>query len=544
MDSENKKEKFAKNPRVEQLITSEKYGEYAPIIREYLNRTLNEFELSPEFVDLFVNSCDNIKLCKLPKEWKECAGLTTRPKKLIRINKDYYRQQKGNLPEKDLYKMEAHVLCHEMQHMLLQRMDGVDTGLMEAITEVAANRISYGKNKEQMKNYRNETLGYGNLTFGVNILAAAMGKSEKEFLKLAYGNKIYETVTEQLNSQTLAGEFLFAINQEIENIRIASSDKSISKEELKAIQTKAYHSLYIYGKNYLNRRIAVMNIESDINNLTESLKYSSNKLTRILMTELSNRGNMKLKPSFHYLNGISFIVRSPEKTDKIQREERNTLNAKIAILDRVSNEFKENPIFQGEDGKEKQKKVLLYIRKFAYSTKDIIYMNNIFKKRLNLDLSDTFAEFINSKYEKHFELKPETIEKIEREDFCTSYDENDTELMKRALKPSFKTRIKNSFLKVRGKIFKHKSKLLLTEAIDIGDKIRPIYYVEKEEEKKKENYLENENAAQRQSWSLNSSDREAIQKANEMFAKKYENEQRRNNIDSKDNKNIKSYEEH
>ena len=259
------------------------------------------------------------------------------------------------------------------------------------------------------------------------------------------------------------------------------------------------------------------------------------------MTELSNRGNMKLKPSFHYLSGIRFIVRSPEETDKIQQEERNTLNAKIAILDRVSKEFKENPIFQGEDGKEKQKKVLLYIRKFAYSTKDIIYMNNIFKKRLNLDLSDTFAEFINSKYEKHFELKPETIEKIEREDFCTSYDENDVELMKRALKSSFKTRIKNGFLKVRGKIFKHKSKLLLTEAMDIGDKIRPIYYVEKEEEKKKENYQENEKVAQRQSWSLNQSDREAIQKANEMFAKKYGNEQRRNNIDSKDNK---SYEEH
>ncbi len=32
-----------------------------------------------------------------------------------------------------------------------------------------------------MKNYREETLGYGNITFGVNILAAAMGVSEKNF---------------------------------------------------------------------------------------------------------------------------------------------------------------------------------------------------------------------------------------------------------------------------------------------------------------------------------------------------------------------------
>ena len=41
------------NNRTKEYITEEKYGEFTPLIQEYLNRALNEYNLSPEFIDIF-----------------------------------------------------------------------------------------------------------------------------------------------------------------------------------------------------------------------------------------------------------------------------------------------------------------------------------------------------------------------------------------------------------------------------------------------------------------------------------------------------------
>ena len=536
-NKEKEPKAFVRHPMVAQLVTAEKYGEFAPIVQEYLNRTLNEFDLSSEFLDLFVNSCDTIKVGKMPKGYENAGGVTIYPTKKIIINKDYLSGKKNSRMEK--YQTLAHILSHEVQHFVMHPMRGVGTGLLESIIEVAASRISFGKDKKNMKNYKAETLGYPNLTFGANILAAAMGKSEKEFLKLAYGNKLYETVVKQMKSKKLADEFLFGINQELETIKRVTYDERHTKEELKAIQTRAYHALYIYGKDYLNKRIAVLDIDDNINEITESLKFSSNKLTQILEAELHNWGDRKLKPAFKYKNGFSFIVRSPKETQNIQKDQRNTLNAKIAILDRLSKEFKENPIFQGENGEKRQKRILLYVQKFAFSTKDIVYMNNIFKEKLNLDLSDTFAEFINSSHEKQFELKPETIRKIEQEDFNTSYDRNAVELMKQALNPPLKTRLKYTFLKMKGKIFKRKPQLYLPSTLDSDGRVRPKLYADEEPIQAG---IKHKNSREvQQSWTLTQSDREAIQKANVTFAKKYEKEQ---NYMTNDNRDGTDYEGH
>lgn len=208
---------------------------------------------------------------------------------------------------------------------------------------------------------------------------------------------------------------------------------------------------------------------------------------------------------------------SSKQVQNIQAEQRNTLNSKIAILDRLSNEFRENPIFQGDIGKKRQKKVLLYVQKFPFDTKSIVRMNEIFKEKLNLDLSDAFEEFINSKYEKNFDLKPETREWLEMEDFSTSYDKNNVELMRQALHPSLKTRLKNTFAKVKGKLFKHKVQLFLPEALDTEGKVRPASYVAREN-------IQKDNKEQ-QSWILTQSDKDAIQKANAAFTRKYEKEQ-------------------
>lgn len=99
-----------------------------------------------------------------------------------------------------------------------------------------------------MKNYREETLGYGNITFGVNILAAAMGVSEKEFLQLAFEHRINETLEKQLGSKDTAYRYLYEINRELEKIRRATFEEKHTKKEMDAIQTEAYHAIYIRRK--------------------------------------------------------------------------------------------------------------------------------------------------------------------------------------------------------------------------------------------------------------------------------------------------------
>ena len=40
-------EKSKINKRITELIREEKYGQFTPLVQEYLNRALNEYDLSP-----------------------------------------------------------------------------------------------------------------------------------------------------------------------------------------------------------------------------------------------------------------------------------------------------------------------------------------------------------------------------------------------------------------------------------------------------------------------------------------------------------------
>ena len=70
---------------------------------------------------------------------------------------------------------------------------------------------------------------------------------------------------------------------------------------------------------------------------------------------------------------------------------------------------------------------------------------------------------------------------------------------------------------IERKLFKHKAQLFLPEALDIEGKVRPASYVARENTQR--------NNKNQQSWTLTQSDREAIQKANVAFARRYEKEQ-------------------
>lgn len=371
-----------------------------------------------------------------------------------------------------------------------------------------------------------------------------MGISEKEFLKLAFGHKTFETISKQIHSKSEAQNFLNEINEELEKIRVASFEEKHTIKELKDIQTKSYHTLYVKGKEYLNKRIANMEInDKNIDEVVESLKYSSNKMTQILQSELENKGNNKLKPGLNLVNG--FGMYSPEKVQNIQEDQRNTLNARIEILDKMSKEFKKNSAFRGVKGESDKKIILLYIQKYALSQKDIVSMNRILKERWNINIDDIVEKNINSKDEKKFKLKPETIEKIIKDDFSTSYDDSNITLMEKAANPTLKTRLKNSFLKLKNKLFKRKSQFLLQPGLNVDGKVRPERPITTKEEydeiskgvddmvQSSDPYLGIDKNTKK-SWVISQSSKEAINKANIRFAEKYA----KNKIKNKNPKDI------
>ena len=235
------------NNRIKEYITEEKYGEFTPLIQEYLNRALNEYNLSPEFIDIFSEGCKTVKVGKIPKEIGWALGLRSEAKKNITISNNVIKKAKKEKND-NIYEYASHILNHEMMHVLIQGIPYAGKALTEAIVEVAASRTSFGKDKKRMKNYREETLGYGNITFGVNILSAAMGVSEKEFLQLAFEHKINEALEKQIGSKDTAYMYLNEINKELEKIRKATFEERPTKKEMDAIQTEAYHAIYIKRK--------------------------------------------------------------------------------------------------------------------------------------------------------------------------------------------------------------------------------------------------------------------------------------------------------
>ena len=259
-----------------------------------------------------------------------------------------------------------------------------------------------------------------------------------------------------------------------------------------------------------------------MNDFVENLKYSSNKITQILCEELENKGIKDYKPSLELVQG--FGPYSPKEISNMQKDQRNILNARIAILERLSKEFETNEAFKGENGEKNKKMVMLYIQKFATKTRDIYYIQSKFKELYNIDLSDITKEYIEHGCEKEFKLKPETLKKIKEEDFSSYYDKNNIEMIKEVWTPSLKTKLKNSFMKVKGKIFKRKQPLLLPESANLTGKVRP-------EEKMRlyKGFDENTSEDKKQpGWILSSDEKETIEKANIYFAEKHKRKEKSN----------------
>lgn len=235
------------NSRITELITEEKYGEFTPVIQEYLSRALNEYNLSPEFVDVFTNNCKTVKVGKMSEQLDGDMEQCSISKQKIIISDKIVKDAKDKKTDK-AYEYISHILNHEIMDVLLQDIPNVGNTLTEAIAETASLKTSFGKDEEKIKKYKEEIPGYGNITFGVNILATAMGVSEKEFLQLAFEHKINDVLEKQLGSKDTAYSFLYEINKNLENIEKATFDKKYTKKEQEDIKKDAYHAIYVKRK--------------------------------------------------------------------------------------------------------------------------------------------------------------------------------------------------------------------------------------------------------------------------------------------------------
>ena len=271
-------------------------------------------------------------------------------------------------------------------------------------------------------------------------------------------------------------------------------------------------------------------MRSDINaenieKVIEKLKYSSNKMTKILTSELQKRGLA------HNQSNISIIPEytlNPEETQKQEKNTRNTLNARIVMLEHLAKEFKTNPAFQGEQGKENQ-------------------------------IQEEIAGILNATTETQFKLKPETLEQIEKEDFDVSYDNKALiEQVKKAVNVPVKTRIKNQILKLKNQIFRRKTRMLLPERTDSerqGKIVPPNDEKLREEEyqiegvwdlKKPDVYSKNikdSSNPKSNSWELTEEKKKEIAEENLKIAEKYHQEQLKGNNQNKDYYSIKRNQE-
>ena len=219
------------NPEVQQLldkyVTEEKYKEFKPILDEIIQRRAYEFDLSIKQVRIEIGyMVANVnKICFEGSEKfssPSVAGVYNSTQKEIWINKDaiancekYYTMLVDGIFEgkraeeainqatgRDVFETLAHEVFHAItdfgngiigiSHNYtwpggMQSIEGVH--LNEVITESAATRIVKNKRNEDMKQGFSKTLGYEHLTFITNMLANAIGVSEKELLKAGITNR-------------------------------------------------------------------------------------------------------------------------------------------------------------------------------------------------------------------------------------------------------------------------------------------------------------------------------------------------------------------
>lgn len=228
MGQENKIEKPYYNEAIEaelnKIITREKYKEFRILLIDIFHRRAYEFGFSDQEILAearnFVKNVNTIEFAtKEEMGGENNMGVYFSGKKAIKLNQDYYMNKEKKTKTSDFSLALYSTLVHEVYHAINDYSDDcrflgltyfdpvkgwVGSALDEVFTETAANRASYGKKIEDADRFRSETNGYGDITFSTNLLAAALGVTEKDILKagIQHRGKLEEIVKGQFFRNT------------------------------------------------------------------------------------------------------------------------------------------------------------------------------------------------------------------------------------------------------------------------------------------------------------------------------------------------------
>lgn len=203
-----------------QIIPRGKYKDFTVLLRDMFHRRAYEFGFSDQEILAearnFAKNVDTIEFAsKTDIDSETAMGVYNPNNHSIKLNQDYYMGKENNTNGKDFSVAMYSTLVHEVYHAIndyssdrkflgLSYYDAaqdtwVGSALNEVFTETAANRASYGKKIEDADRFRSETDGYGTITFSTNLLAAAIGVTEKDMLKagIQHRGKLEELVGNQ-----------------------------------------------------------------------------------------------------------------------------------------------------------------------------------------------------------------------------------------------------------------------------------------------------------------------------------------------------------
>jgi len=212
---------------LESKITPEKYKQYAPILHEIMQRRAYEFDFPIDRMeretDNLVKNLEGIQYSNESdrKLSKNVAAVYNTTSKYITINKEMVERDKALMGKYSTLSPELlnrwtgqqiyETLTHEVYHAITMWDDktmglefeeyGMTLGgaLTEAVTESAASRTSKIKDPRNINRGYTRTSGYETTTYATNMIAYAMGLTQKEFLSHALGNK--EELLEYLKSK-------------------------------------------------------------------------------------------------------------------------------------------------------------------------------------------------------------------------------------------------------------------------------------------------------------------------------------------------------
>ena len=173
---------------------------YKPLLVDIIARRAYEYDLSPYQIrnDLrnLKRSLKEIKIDNMPKGHESALGVYRPARKSILLSKKMFTEGEPDYIE--IYD----TLTHEVYHALSRDKDGNDKllsvnmftgkknkGLMEAVISKAANRTTLNQYYDNIF-YKRDSHGYDDTVFVVDLIAAAYGISEKEFLKSALKGKV------------------------------------------------------------------------------------------------------------------------------------------------------------------------------------------------------------------------------------------------------------------------------------------------------------------------------------------------------------------